>query len=694
MSSEINTQELFQLIQRAKHEWETTADSLSELICMIDENLVIQRANRTINEWDLAPITAVSGKYFHEVLHPDCGDDACYLRQFLNTAWHELQTNGFAECEANDERLQRYLNIRMRPVFDKQTNLFESAAVVVEDITGRKALEQEREQLLEQVEEQSQLLRTILSNTPDQIYMYDSDGICLYANLAAEWHLGLSQTEIIGKTWVELGFPVDEERAFEQIRKDVLQQRKRLSGEMQHRRGIEDGRYDYIVSPVLTSPKVASNVIVTLRDVTERHMAQQALQASFDTLEERVEARTVELSEINSVLQDEIHERERAQEAEQQQRNMTEILHGITLSLTQTLHVETMLDSLLTYMKRVIPYENAHVLLQSDDAKQVNLAYSTLKVAPKSHDFADDTRIKHIMKTGESVVLTDCTDCPQIVTGYKGKSWLAIPIIGGESIIGVCIMEHSLSDIFSDEHQELAKMCALQAAFALDNARLFAAVSNGRERLQNLSHQLVAVQEQERRHIALELHDEIGQVLTGLKFTVQRALNAPPKEVKEVLQLANQQIKEVTAQVREMSLNLRPSMLDDLGLLPAILWHFSRYTDRTNINIDFKHAGLGNVRFNPDVEIAIYRIIQEALTNVARYAHVEDVTVRAIVEDDVLRVDIQDYGTGFDVQKATNSKTSTGLTGMQERIHVLDGEFVIRSTLGMGTHITVRLTLN
>lgn len=209
-------------------------------------------------------------------------------------------------------------------------------------------------------------------------------------------------------------------------------------------------------------------------------------------------------------------------------------------------------------------------------------------------------------------------------------------------------------------------------------------------RLQVLSARLVEVQEIERRSIARELHDQIGQVLTGLKLTLEMCLRKPPDRIQESLLNAQALADDLVSQVREISLRLRPSMLDDLGLLPTLLWHFEHYRTQTQVNVAFRHFGLDR-RFGPQVETAAYRIIQEALTNVARHAGVKDVEVRCEVDPKGLRIEVEDRGVGFDPSKI--GPISFGLAGMRERAELVGGSFSIKTAAGSGTLLTVRLPL-
>jgi PAS domain S-box-containing protein len=209
----------------------------------------------------------------------------------------------------------------------------------------------------------------------------------------------------------------------------------------------------------------------------------------------------------------------------------------------------------------------------------------------------------------------------------------------------------------------------------VEKARLF-------EQLQRLSRQLLQAQEAERHALARELHDEIGQRLTGLSLMLSSQHPSPDQLID-----AQAVVRDLIGRLRNLSLDLRPTILDDLGLLPALVWLFERYTAQTNVSVRFEHRLLEAQRFAPEVEITAYRIVQEALTNVARYAGVTEVTVRLWTDRDTLSVSIADQGHGFDPQMVA-TRTSTGLAGMAERVALLGGDLTIESAPGAGTRVT------
>lgn len=209
--------------------------------------------------------------------------------------------------------------------------------------------------------------------------------------------------------------------------------------------------------------------------------------------------------------------------------------------------------------------------------------------------------------------------------------------------------------------------------------------------LQTVSSRLLAVQESERKHLARELHDEIGQLLTGLRLMLNpKNSDADVRELR--LEHARAIVDDLLGRVRRLSFDLRPADLDQFGLLPALLAFFDRFTEQTGLLVDFKHNGMER-RFASELETAAYRIVQEALTNVARHAGVAGVIVRAWTDHDMLTLRIEDRGHGFDPESVWKNARSSGLSGVRERAILLGGRLMIDSEPGSGTTITAELPL-
>jgi len=270
-------------------------------------------------------------------------------------------------------------------------------------------------------------------------------------------------------------------------------------------------------------------------------------------------------------------------------------------------------------------------------------------------------------------------------------SYLGFPLIAGSDFLGMISLYTKLEHEFTKEEISFFATLAGQAAIALQNAQLFKEVHSGHAQLRELSRRLLDVQETDRHHLATELHDEIGQILTGLNLTLEMTARLPFEEARTKLEKAQLLVNDLIKRVRGLSLDLRPSMLDDLGLLPTLLWHLDRYTSTTGVEVNFNHHGIEGKRFQPQVETAAYRIVQEALTNVARHARVTQATVHVGCMADTLILEIQDDGAGFDSETAIRAGNSIGLTGMRERTILLGGALNIDSTPGSGTCIIAQL---
>lgn len=202
--------------------------------------------------------------------------------------------------------------------------------------------------------------------------------------------------------------------------------------------------------------------------------------------------------------------------------------------------------------------------------------------------------------------------------------------------------------------------------------------------LQALSSRLIEARESERRFIARELHDEIGQQLTGLKLSLDMMAQAPHARSAEQLPALQALAAELLERVRNLSLDLRPSMLDDLGLLPALTWHFDRYFDQTGIRVSFMHHGLKK-RFGPHIETVAYRVIQEALTNAARYAGVANVSVSLNADAGTVHISVSDEGKGFNPADVLVRRNTVGLFSMRERVETAGGILKVQSAPGAGT---------
>ncbi len=271
--------------------------------------------------------------------------------------------------------------------------------------------------------------------------------------------------------------------------------------------------------------------------------------------------------------------------------------------------------------------------------------------------------------------------------GLPLRALMGVPLRVEGRTIGVLTVASTRTP-FTEEDQRLLRVVADRVAPAIERGRLLETVEESRLRLAALSERLVDVQEAERRDIAHELHDEVGQLLTGLLFRIEghgAGAGSPKEEMRAI-------VNDLFSRVRNLSTNLRPPMLDELGLLSALTWQIDRFETQTGIHVEFHHARLDR-RFDPRVEITAFRIVQEALTNVARHAGVTKAKVDVWASPESLGVLIEDEGRGFDVEAALAARSS-GLNGMRERSRLAGGRLDINSKPGTGTRLSLELPLH
>jgi signal transduction histidine kinase len=253
--------------------------------------------------------------------------------------------------------------------------------------------------------------------------------------------------------------------------------------------------------------------------------------------------------------------------------------------------------------------------------------------------------------------------------GYlRGVLWISL--IAGMAVAGASVQRLRVA-----EHRAAAGQEAAHAA---------------EQSIRNLSQQLVATQEEERRRLSRELHDHLGQMLTALRLELGRIerLRVPTNQpAAEAIVESRQLVDQIIKVVRDLAMGLRPSMLDDLGLVPALEWLARDFTRRFRIPV---HLEVGSrIDSLPEqYRTCVYRVVQEGLTNCARHSGASEVRVVLLNADSHLNVVIRDDGVGMDSKARSEG---LGIRGMEERVRELDGWLTVQSTLGRGTTLNINL---
>ncbi len=389
-------------------------------------------------------------------------------------------------------------------------------------------------------------------------------------------------------------------------------------------------------------------------------------------------------------------------DAEHRARQAADTLREGSLALTRNLELDAVLTALLEHLRWLVPYDRARVMvLEGASSLTVRAAVDGDDGGPMTEldqrrfDANDNPVIGDVLSTGEAAVIPDMHAHPhwgEHMDPSYAHSWMGVPLQARGRVVGMFSVSKYETGFFTRDHLRLAEALSAQASAAIENALLFEEVQHARERLQTLSRRLVEVQEGERRTIARELHDEAGQSLTALLFGL-RLLEREPGDAAAVSARAGdlkRTAEEVLENLHRLAANLRPASLDHLGLEPAMRQHLDSIERTYGLTVRFKALGLDGERLPPVVETTLYRVVQEALTNVVRHAKASSVDVLAERRGGRVMVMVEDDGVGFDAERAATSG-QLGLLGMRERAETLGGTLNIESTPSSGTTVVVEV---
>ena len=389
---------------------------------------------------------------------------------------------------------------------------------------------------------------------------------------------------------------------------------------------------------------------IAVLDISKRKEMERGLQEHHQRIQVIVEEGTADLQRVIRELRDEVVRRQQAEESlrrsEKKYRELIESLSEVVFSVDR--------GGVLTYISPVI---------------QRLSGYSQLELM--GHPFSDFVYPEDVSRISEDFNRVCCGETIEgneyrFVTKSGEVRWWhssGRPVFDADRVIG---LHGILTDITERKRAE--------------------------QGVKALSHRLFEIQEAERGNLARELHDEVGQLLNVTKLLLDKSMTADERSRKSLVSEAQSQIVDLITRVSNLSLDLRPRMLDDFGLLDALVWYFRRYTDLTQVVVDFEHLGLDR-NLEPQVANSVYRILQEALTNVARHARVKEAKVSIWNNGQNLLLQVEDKGVGFNPVELPEGKSS-GIDSMYERIRLLGGSLKVISAPGDGTCLTVEIPLN
>lgn len=281
--------------------------------------------------------------------------------------------------------------------------------------------------------------------------------------------------------------------------------------------------------------------------------------------------------------------------------------------------------------------------------------------------------------------------------GQPFASALAVPLASKGKVLGVLVAAHHSPRTYTADEERLLLNVAGQAAVALENVRLYQATLDSAEQLRALTQRLATVQEEERARVSRELHDSVGQALTAIRLhlaLLQKEAGIRRGRPGEILDGLFALADETLEEIRQMAFELRPAILDDVGLPAAVRIYAERFAKRSDIRVDLECPPELGLR-SPVAEASLFRVIQEALTNVAKHAGAACVRVTMERTPEGLVLDIVDDGDGFDpsIRDTGEVHRGFGILSMRERVEAMNGTFALRSAAGQGTRVHVEVPL-
>lgn len=400
------------------------------------------------------------------------------------------------------------------------------------------------------------------------------------------------------------------------------------------------------------------------------------------------------------VLED-ITDRKTAEVALQQYLRRLKVLHQTDQAILKAQSTEKIIQEGLNFALEMVPCQRASVILFDFQSGRANVMVAEVSgesqikrgtVIPLT-DFLEIEKLKK----GEFILIQDLSTVksPSVIfdalRNEGMRSYLMIPLSVQDDLIGTLNLGAASQSAFDTQKVEIATEVANSLAVAIHNMRLVEEIIHHRNELKKMSARIMEAQEIERKRISMELHDQMGQALTAISINLAVVENIVSdkgdKTLVDRLIESRKMADQALDQIRDLSYHLRPAILDDLGLEPALRWHAGQVAKRLNIIVNFEGSNCGAI-FNPDVKTQIYRIAQEALNNVAKHAEARKIQIRLICENEMVRLSIQDDGKGFKVGHPPEGK-GLGLLGIRERVALMNGEFKIESVPGRGTQLSV-----
>ena len=376
------------------------------------------------------------------------------------------------------------------------------------------------------------------------------------------------------------------------------------------------------------------------------------------------------------------------------------LLHEISKRITRVLDLDELLETAVQSLHRDFGYHSV-VILTLNRGETVLVASALAgrfaSVVPPGHtQHLAEGLIGWAARHGETVLVNDVAADPRYVNDFpqqiQTQSELCVPVRIGENVIGVVDVQSDHRDAFDANDQMVLETLAGQIAGAMENARLYQAEHAAHRHVRDLATYLQNAREEERTHVARELLEEFGQLMTALQMDLawlMSRLTNEQSDLKEKIDGMSELINQSLQLVRRLSGQLRPSVLDHFGLAAATEWQAEIFSEQSGVSHQLR-LDEGSDLLDRELSTALFRILQESLTNVERHAEATEVRIDLRVDPDRATLVVTDDGRGIAPDEISGPQ-SMGLAGMRQRARALDGDVIVEALPERGTRITASI---
>ena len=434
------------------------------------------------------------------------------------------------------------------------------------------------------------------------------------------------------------------------------------------------------------------------------------LARTFDEMRLRLKESMEKVHQWNRQLESSVQLRTRELKESQEQlvrRNMElSLMNAIGGAMSRSMKLDTILKSALDEVVNFMRAEAGMLtLFASDESREEKSVY--LGISAEVIDvLAQLGPCRRLAAGGEQRCEENLEAC--VLRDAVARVWPASPggyppsiacvhLASKGKVLGTLCMATRARE-FSVADRTLLSSVGQQIAVAVENAILYQELEHKEALRGELLRKVISAQEEERKRIARELHDDTSQALAALALALETASVAPARDVDEVkarIGAIKPRAVGILEEVRKLTLDLRPTVLDDLGLIPAIRWYGENRLKGQGVKVHLETAG-DERRLPPELETTLFRVVQEALSNIARHAKAHNVFITLDFSSSKVVIEVEDDGEGFDltaVSKTTDRERGLGLMGMLERVALFSGTMVIETAPGAGTQLRIEVPI-